>query len=167
MRDRCNILLLILILLLAGVGLYGYMQGKKQEVQSKKLEIVADITEETHGMMVFEYLSIDTLMLGKWQHTLDIGWYRVYTMEPAGNDYCWGREWNTSEDIFEEDLIPYGNGWFMWKKNGNNVVEVHMTDNHTASIPHEYEVLELSSEKMQYIEKADLELQEFRKKEDY
>ena len=167
MRDRCNILLLILILLLAGVGLYGYMQGKKLEVQSKKLEIVADITEETHGMMVFEYLSIDTLMLGKWQHTLDIGWYRVYTMEPAGNDYYWGREWNTSDDIFEEDLTPYGNGWFKWKKDGNNVVEMHMTDNQIASIPYEYKVLRLSNNEMRYKETADADKQQFNKCSDW
>ena len=151
MRDRCNILLLILILLLAGVGLYGYMQGKKLEVQSKKLEIVADITEETHGMMVFEYLSIDTLMLGKWQHTLDIGWYRVYTMEPAGNEYYWGREWNTSEDIFEEDLMPYGNGWFKYKLDTpNKLTEIHLMDNGGAELPKIYDVLKLTESELQY-----------------
>ena len=26
--------------------------------------------------------------------------------------YFYGREWDVAEDVHEEDLVPYGNGWF-------------------------------------------------------
>ena len=149
------------LLLLVGVGVYGYMSSEGEETKDEKLEMVEYIMDETHGMMVFEDLNIDTMMLGVWQHAVDTGWHRVYTMEPAGGSYYWGREWNTSEDIFEEDLMPYGNGWFMWKKEGNDVIEIHMTDKQIASIPHEYKVIELSSKGMRYVENADADKQEF------
>lgn len=167
MKKRGNILLLMMtLLLLVGVGVYGYMvanSNNRESIRLIKVKSVGDIMEETHGMMVFEDLNIDTMMLGVWQHTVDTGWHRVYTMEPAGNDYYWGREWNTSEDIFEEDLMPYGNGWFMWKKDGDEVVEIHMTDKQIAVIPFEYEIMELSSQEMRYKESTDADKQEFKK----
>lgn len=187
------IILLILVAIAIGVGVYWYLNQENQEdkdsitttEESTAVEIeeestaeedgiiimeaeeVEEITEETHGLVTFEEIALDTMMLGKWQHATDTGWYRVYTMEPAGDDYYWGREWNTSDDIFEEDLTPYGNGWFKWKKDGDNVVEMHMTDHQIASIPYEYKMLRLSNNEMRYKETADADKQQFNKCSDW
>lgn len=133
------------------------------EIVMVEAEEIVEITEQTNGLVMFEDLALDTMMLGKWQHAIDTGWYRVYTMEPAGDDYYWGREWNTSDDILEEDLTPYGNGWFKWKKDGDNVVELHMTENQIVSVPYEYKMLRLSNQEMRYKETADAEKQQFNK----
>ena len=183
------IILLILVAIAIGVGVYWYLNQEDKDSttteESTAVEIeeestaeedgiiimeaeeVEEITEETHGLVTFEEIALDTMMLGKWQHATDTGWYRVYTMEPAGDDYYWGREWNTSDDIFEEDLTPYGNGWFKWKKDGDNVVEMHMTDNQIASIPYEYKMLRLSNNEMRYKETADADKQQFNKCSDW
>ena len=187
------IILLILVAIAIGVGVYWYLNQEHQEdkdsittteestaveieeestaeedgIMIMEAEEVEEITEETHGLVTFEEIALDTMMLGKWQHATDTGWYRVYTMEPAGDDYYWGREWNTSDDIFEEDLTPYGNGWFKWKKDGDNVVEMHMTDHQIASIPYEYKMLRLSNNEMRYKETADADKQQFNKCSDW
>lgn len=105
----------------------------------------------------------DTLLLGKWQHSVDTTWYRIYTLEPAGDGYCWGREWNTSEDIYEEDLLPYGNGWFKWKKEEQAVIEFQMTDIQGAVIPYEYKVLKLDVDQLHYKENFSSKQHLFRK----
>lgn len=186
------IILLILVAIAIGVGVYWYLNQENQEDKDSttteestaveleeestaeedgiiimEAEEVEEITEETHGLVTFEEIALDTMMLGKWQHATDTGWYRVYTMEPAGDDYYWGREWNTSDDIFEEDLTPYGNGWFKWKKDGDNVVEMHMTDHQIASVPYEYKMLRLSNNEMRYKETADADKQQFNKCSDW
>lgn len=178
------IILLILIAVAIGAGVYWYL-GQEDKTRTAttedsttveleedgtimmEAEEVEKITEDTHGLVTFEEIVLDTMMLGKWQHATDTGWYRVYTMEPAGDDYYWGREWNTSDDIFEEDLTPYGNGWFKWKKDGDNVVEMHMTDHQIASIPYEYKMLRLSNNEMRYKETADADKQQFNKCSDW
>ncbi len=122
---------------------------------------VPECHEVTHGAIKFEDIEFDSRMLGKWQHTTNTTWYRVYTTEPAEDGFCWGREWDTADDIFEEDLIPYGNGWFMWKKDGDYVIELHMTDNRGASIPFEYKVLNINDTELNFKEIQDAQKQQF------
>ena len=159
MKKVWIILLILVATALVAFAVYKYFN----QANSVTLIKVEEDIEETNGLMYLEDLDLDTMMLGKWQHVSDTGWYRTYTMEPAGDGYYWGREWNTTEDITEEDLIPYGNGWFKWKKEGNEVIEIHMTDNHIAAIPHEYKMLKLSNQEMRYKEAADADRQQFNK----
>ena len=174
MKKQWTILLILAACTAAGIGVYYYFSQAKatqeetpaeaaEEPILLEAEEVVDLSKETNGLVMFADLELDTMMLGKWQHATDTGWYRVYTMEPAGDDYYWGREWNTEDDIFEEDLTPYGNGWFKWKKVGNDVIEIHMTDNQIASVPHEYTMLNLSNQEMKYKETADADKQQFNK----
>ena len=191
MKKVWTILLILLSCAAVGIGIYWYLTQATPDIKETteeptekdvettdvvveepsvegemvmvEAEEIVEITEETNGLVMFEDLALDTMMLGKWQHAIDTGWYRVYTMEPAGDDYYWGREWNTSDDILEEDLTPYGNGWFKWKKDGNNVVELHMTEHQIVSVPYEYKMLRLSNQEMRYKETADAEKQQFNK----
>ena len=191
MKKVWTILLILLSCAAVGIGIYWYLTQATPDIKETteeptekdvettdvvveelsvegeivmvEAEDIVEITEQTNGLVMFEDLALDTMMLGKWQHAIDTGWYRVYTMEPAGDDYYWGREWNTSDDILEEDLTPYGNGWFKWKKDGDNVVELHMTENQIVSVPYEYKMLRLSNQEMRYKETADAEKQQFNK----
>ena len=191
MKKVWTILLILLSCAAVGIGIYWYLTQATPDIKETteeptekdvettdvvveelsvegkivmvEAEEIVEITEQTNGLVMFEDLALDTMMLGKWQHAIDTGWYRVYTMEPAGDDYYWGREWNTSDDILEEDLTPYGNGWFKWKKDGDNVVELHMTENQIVSVPYEYKMLRLSNQEMRYKETADAEKQQFNK----
>ena len=174
MKKRVIIILLILLalalLVWGGMALYKNhcattdtpVESEDEAIEMESVEVEIP-QEETHGMIKFQDIEFDDRMLGKWQHVIDTGWYRVYTMEPAGDDYYWGREWNTSDDIFEEDLNPYGNGWFKWKKEGDNVMELHMTDNQSASIPYQYQMQRLNNQEMRYKETSDNERQVFSK----
>jgi hypothetical protein len=53
------------------------------------------------------------------------------------------------------------------EKNGDNVVEMHMTDHQIASIPYEYKMLRLSNNEMRYKETADADKQQFNKCSDW
>lgn len=116
----------------------------------------------TDGVAIYE-CEMDSLIFGKWQHTTDTTWFRVYTSEPAGEGYFWGREWDTSEDIYESDLMPYGNGWFKWKKDDKKVVEIQMTEINGTIIPYEYDVLKLDVEQLLFKENFSSEKHLFRK----
>lgn len=162
-----RIVIVILVLLALALLLLGWLIRHKHraadtvvEMESVQVEVPA---EETHGMIKFVDLEFDDRMLGKWQHADQPTWFRVYTTEPADDGFCWGREWDTADDIFEEDLTPYGNGWFMWKKDGDYVIELHMTDNRGATIPFEYKMLKLNAEEMNFKEVQDSQRHLFRK----
>lgn len=159
LRKNIKIIVWVLcsgILLACAIGVY-------EMINSRSVISAVSVPDDvcrTDGLHFFE---MDTLLLGKWQHSVDSTWYRVYTLEPAGDGYCWGKEWDTAEDIYEEDLLPYGNGWFKWKKEDQSVIELHMTDIKGAIIPYEYKVLKLDYKQLQFKENFSSEKQLFRK----
>lgn len=158
-------LLALAVLLIAAIVLRNYLSATDDSaVQMRSVEVELP-QEETHGMIKFADIEFDDRMLGKWQHAEHPTWFRVYTTEPADEGFCWGREWDTADDIFEEDLTPYGNGWFMWKKDGDYVIELHMTDNRGATIPFEYKVLDVDAQALKFKEKQDAERHHFLKVE--
>ena len=65
-------------------------------------------------------------------------------------EYKYGRQWNESEDIYEEDLVPYGNGWFKYKLVKSDLTEIHLMDNGGADIPKVYVVVKLNEYELQY-----------------
>ena len=100
-----------------------------------------------------DYLSDeDEMLLGKWQNTINEQWYRVYTDEEAEDGYYWGYEWDENEDVTEEDLNKYGNGWFMWKKRGSKVLELATADNKGQLIPRPYTITKLFYTELAYKE---------------
>lgn len=155
----------IVVCVLCGSILLACIIGICHMNHSTSMVSAVDIADEgcnTDGLKFYD-ANIDTMLLGRWQHCIDTTWYRVYTQEPAGEGYNWGREWDTSEDIYEEDLLPYGNGWFKWKKEEESVIELHMTDIKGASIPYEYKVLKLDPKQLQFKENFSTEKHLFRK----
>lgn len=73
-------------------------------------------------------------LYGKWENADKPGDYKVYEnsavipvydRDSMYKSYKWGHEWD-EEDRKESQLKQYGNGWYMWKLEGNTLTEVSM-----------------------------------------
>ena len=89
-------------------------------------------------------------LLGLWQETGTEAYVRFTSEKDDTGAYKYGREWNESEDIFESDLQPYGNGWFKYKLVKSDLTEIHLMDNGGAEIPKIYVVTKLTDTALQY-----------------
>ncbi len=89
-----------------------------------------------------------------WQENNTEHFVRFTTEQSDETSYLYGREWDEAEDVFEEDLLPYGNGWFKYKFESNGkLTEIHLMDNDGAEIPKVYVVTKLTSTDLEYYEK--------------
>ena len=89
-------------------------------------------------------------LLGLWQEQNTEVFVRFTNETDESGEYHYGREWDESEDIFENDLQPYGNGWFKYKLVKTDLTEIHLMDNGGADIPKVYQVLKLTAGELQY-----------------
>lgn len=89
-----------------------------------------------------------------WQENNTEHFVRFTTEQSDETSYLYGREWDEAEDVLEEDLLPYGNGWFKYKFESNGkLTEIHLMDNGGAEIPKVYVVTKLTSTDLEYYEK--------------
>ena len=89
-------------------------------------------------------------LLGLWQEEGTEAFVRFTNEADETGEYKYGREWNESEDIFESDLKPYGNGWFKYKLVQSDLTEIHLMDNGGADIPKVYVVVKLTDTELHY-----------------
>mgnify|MGYP003291133979 CR=1 FL=1 len=89
-------------------------------------------------------------LLGLWQETGTEAYVRFTSEQDETGEYKYGREWDESEDIFESDPLPYGNGWFKYKLVQNDLKEIHLMENGSADIPKIYTVLQLTEDVLKY-----------------
>ncbi len=89
-------------------------------------------------------------LLGLWQEQNTEVFVRFTNEADESGEYHYGREWDESEDVFESDLQPYGNGWFKYKLVKTDLTEIHLMDNGGADIPKVYQVLKLTAGELQY-----------------
>ena len=91
-----------------------------------------------------------------------VGHYVRFTEEKSDeNPYLLGREWTTSDDKHEEDLINQrtkdghpGNGWFQYDlKTDGTLTEIHLMKNGGAEIPQVFIVSVLTETSLEYYEK--------------
>ncbi len=87
----------------------------------------------------------DSLMVGKWRNAENPHWYKVYYDDYGDEGYFWGKEWDESEDVHEEDLNYHGNGWFLWKSEGKLLTELHSMDVQNVKVPKVWRVQHLST----------------------
>ena len=80
----------------------------------------------------------DPLLLGKWTNTDNRDWHKVYYDDYDGNGRFWGKEWDESEDVLEEDLYYHGNGWFRWERRVETLFEYYTMDSRDVPIAHRY-----------------------------
>ncbi len=88
-------------------------------------------------------------LIGTWQENGKEAFMR-FTSEKADTEYKYGYEWDEAEDIFPEDLIKYGNGWFKWKLVKADLTQIHLMDNGGAEIPKVYTVTKLTDTDLQF-----------------
>lgn len=93
---------------------------------------------------------VEADLLGLWQETGTEAYVRFTSEKDDTGEYKYGREWDESEDIFESDLLPYGNGWFKYKLVKSDLTEIHLMDNGGAEIPKIYVVTKLTDTALQY-----------------
>ena len=91
-----------------------------------------------------------------------VGDYVRFTDEKSDeNPYLLGREWTTSQDRHEEDLINQrtkdghpGTGWFKYElKTDGTLTEIHLMKNGGAEIPQVFVVSKLTATALEYYEK--------------
>ena len=93
---------------------------------------------------------VEANLLGLWQETGTEAYVRFTSEKDNTGEYKYGREWDESEDIFESDLLPYGNGWFKYKLVQSDLTEIHLMDNGGAEVPKVYVVTKLTDTELQY-----------------
>ena len=93
---------------------------------------------------------VENDLLGLWQEKGTEAYVRFTSEKDETGEYKYGREWNESEDIFESDLLPYGNGWFKYKLVQSDLTEIHLMDNGGAEVPKVYVVTKLTDTELQY-----------------
>lgn len=166
MRKIWIILLVIAAVAALAGGVYFLISDRaEQEETATEVQVDEFVTRGAATYYEEDEPKADIRMLGKWQNEENPHWYRVYYDDWETDDYFWGKEWNEDEDIQETDLRFHGNGWFLWRKEGNTVNELVVTDGSIAVIPHSYTISFLSSERMTYSEKRDGIVRNFRKVE--
>ncbi|MBQ8100967.1 MAG: hypothetical protein IJV55_07680 [Paludibacteraceae bacterium] len=98
----------------------------------------------------------EDLLIGKWQNTANSGEFWVYTTETTNDgEYQYGHTWDESyndpeQAVYEEDLTPYGNGWFKWKLVKSSLTQIHLMENAGAEIPKVYTVTALTETTLTY-----------------
>ncbi|MBQ9144145.1 MAG: hypothetical protein IJX60_04275 [Paludibacteraceae bacterium] len=93
---------------------------------------------------------VEADLLGLWQETGTEAYVRFTAEQDETGEYKYGREWDESEDIFESDLQPYGNGWFKYKLVKSDLTEIHLMDNGGAEVPKVYVVTKLTAGDLEY-----------------
>ena len=96
-------------------------------------------------------------LLGLWAEgsanyndTIPVHFVRFTKEQDPTGEYKYGREWNEDDDVYEEDLLPYGNGWFKYKLVKSDLTEIHLMDNGGAEEPKVYVVQKLTGYELTY-----------------
>ena len=89
-------------------------------------------------------------LLGLWIEEGTEAFVRFTAEQDETSEYKYGRQWDESEDIFESDLKPYGNGWFKYKLVKSDLTEIHLMDNGGAELPKVYVVTKLTAGNLEY-----------------
>ena len=96
-------------------------------------------------------------LLGLWgrgtavgQDSVPVKFVRFTSEVDDSGEYKYCRQWDESEDVYEGDLKPYGNGWFKYKLVKSDLTEIHLMDNGVADIPKVYVVEKLNAYELKY-----------------
>lgn len=93
---------------------------------------------------------VEADLLGLWQEEGTEAYVRFTSEADETGEYKYGREWDDDDDVHEEDLLPYGNGWFKYKLVKSDLTEIHLMDNGGAEEPKVYVVQKLTDTELEY-----------------
>jgi hypothetical protein len=116
---------------------YSVYQEKQPEQPTKPVDPYATNGEQTLELNV---PPADPLIVGKWSNAKNPLWYKVYYDDYDGDGFFWGKEWDEKDDVLEYDLMFHGNGWFRWKKEGRQIMELHTMDARDVPIGKTYNI---------------------------
>lgn len=129
---------------------------KTKSILYSVLAVLAVTLTSCWDISVPEQVFNEVDLLGVWcpasdLDTVPVVFVRFTNETDSTGEYKYGREWDESEDIYEEDLKPYGNGWFKYKLDtSNELIQIHLMDNGGADVPKIYKVLNLTASELQY-----------------
>ena len=133
--------LTIVVLCLVGAVLVAAFWGGYRD--AKQMGQVTTNDHPTHGAIYFddELVPADPLIVGRWVNCDNPKWHKVY-YDDYDEEQCfyWGKEWDESEDIYEEDLDYHGNGWFHWDKRDDIFREFATMSVRNVPIRREYQI---------------------------
>lgn len=92
----------------------GEIETGENEVTAKK-NILEDTLKTDAVRRYKDDNVINSYVVGRWQNMDNKGWYCVFYDEIDEEGMCWGKEWDESENVLEEDLPFHRNGWFRWR----------------------------------------------------
>lgn len=148
-RSPLIILACLAALLAAGAAGYLILRERQQTEALRPVEQVVEAPQETtnaHVVFQDEQPTADPALVGKWVNAENPQWFKIYLDDYDDEEgYFWGKEWNEAEDVREEDLSYHGNGWFRWRKEGNQLVELHTMDVHDIPVPKTWSCRHLSA----------------------
>ena len=93
---------------------------------------------------------VEADLLGLWKEEGTEAYVRFTSEADETGEYKYGREWDDDDDVHEEDLLPYGNGWFKYKLVKSDLTEIHLMDNGGAEEPKVYVVQKLTDTELEY-----------------
>lgn len=130
---------------------------KKRIVFLSLLALIAVVMTSCWNAPEPEIVFDEANLLGLWSKgdatgldSVPVEFVRFTAEQDETGEYKYGRQWNESEDIYEEDLVPYGNGWFKYKLVKSDLTEIHLMDNGGADIPKVYIVQKLTEYELKY-----------------
>ena len=118
--------IVLLLIVIGGVAGAAYWYFTRPETtESQMVETVNTNKVEDAGTLS----EADPLMVGRWESAIKPKWFKIYYDDPCDEPgYFWGKEWDETDDVFEEDLIYHGNGWFKWRKQRKILTEIYSSD---------------------------------------
>lgn len=115
----------------------------KETVVEAKQEI---LPPSTNKKVVYEpEMVANPLLVGLWVEDAHPQHYKLYLDDPCDEEegFFWGKEWDESQSIYEDDLIYHGNGWFKWSKTKKEMTEINMSDQEMV-VPNQYTIDKLN-----------------------
>lgn len=152
MKKSSLIILIAAIVVLAAIaGVVWYRHSA-----SPQSYLDSDDGHDTQGSIYFEedIPSADPLLVGRWQNADNPQWYKVYYDDYAEDGFFWGKEWDESDDVLEEDLNYHGNGWFRWTKQGDEIQEISTMDLSDVPIAKTFRLKKSDRQSLTFIEKS-------------
>ena len=138
----------------AALGVAAWYLLRPQETTEEALEVVNTHPTDGAGYVIATTPYADSLIVGEWQNIANPGWHKVYYDDfDEDEGLFWGKEWDESEDVLEEDLSYHGNGWFRWEKKKNMLHEYATMDGRDVPIHREYQIQRSSTDSLVYFER--------------
>ena len=131
-RKYLILILAVTVALLAGAAVAVYVTQTSGHAKQVKQD---EHNTNTHVVFEDETPIADPAIVGRWQNAANPQWIRVYLDDYDGDGFFWGKEWDEAEDVHEEDLNYHGNGWFRWRIDKHQLLEMHTMDAQDTPIP--------------------------------